>query len=126
MENPVDNTLQQQVETPEESIPEEGDGLQAIEDDAINAAEIIDNTPVDGEKTIPGPVIETEPENSVEAGPAIETEPENSVGTGPVIGFGTEPEDSDENEAENSDEAGVEDSFGTESEDNDGTETDDG
>ena len=103
----VDDTLQQQVET-----PEEGDGLQVIEDDAINAAEIIDNTPVDGEKAVPAP--------------AIETESEKSVGTGPVIGFGTEPEDSDETEAGNSDEAGVEDSFGTESEDSDGTETDDG
>ncbi len=106
-ENLVEDTLQQQVE-----IPEEGDGFQAIEDDAINAAEIIDNTPVDGEKAVPGPV--------------IETESEKSVGTGPVIGFGTEPEDSDETEAENSDVAGVEDSFGTESEDSDGTETDDG
>ncbi len=120
-ENLVDDTLQQQVE-----IPEEGDGLQAIEDDAINAAEIIESTPVDGEKAIPGPVIETEPANSVETGPAIETESENSVGTGPIIGFGIEPEDSDENEAENIDEAGVEGSFGTESEGSDGTETDDG
>ena len=81
LEDPVDDTLQQQVET-----PEEGDGLQVIEDDAINAAEIIDSTPVDGEKAVPGPV--------------IETKPENSVGTGPIIGFGTELEDSDATETD--------------------------
>jgi len=107
MEDPVDAKLQQQMET-----PEEGDGLQVIEGDAVNAAEIIDNTPVDGEKAVPVPV--------------IETESEKSVGTGPVIGFGTEPEDSDETEAENSDDAGVDDSLGTESGDSNGAETDGG
>jgi len=107
LEDPVDDTLRLQSDTPEE----EG-GSQSIEDDGVDSEVSIESTPVDGEKSAPGPV--------------NETKPENSVGTGPVIGFGTEPEDSDETEAENSDEAGAEDSFGTESEDSDGTETDNG
>lgn len=98
-ENLEDDTLQQQVET-----PEEGDGPQPIQDDAVDPEGNIDSAPIDSEK--------------IEIEPAVETEPENSVGTGPVIGFGIQPEEGDESQPEMGNEIAPEEA--------DETETDDG
>ena len=94
-ENLEDDTLQQQVET-----PEEGDGPQPIQDDAVDPEGNIESAPADSEKTEPGP--------------AIETEPESSVGTGPVIGFGTQPEEGDESKPEEGSEIAPEEADETE------------
>ena len=94
-ENLEDDTLQQQVET-----PEEGDGSQPIQDEAVDPEGNIDSTPIDSEKT--------------ELEPAIETEPENNVGTGPVIGFGTQLEEDDESQPEEGNEIAPEEADETE------------
>ena len=133
----VDDILQKQLET-----LDEGDGSQPIGDDGVGTEETIDSTTVDADKVVPTQIIVTEPENAdesppveddainaaesmdstlvdsekVEPGLANETEPENSVGTGPVIGFGTEPEDSNETESEDGEETRVEDGGDTETE----------
>ena len=83
-ENLEDDTLQQQVETPEEGV-----GPQPIQDDTVDPEGNIDSAPIDSEKT--------------EIEPAVETELENSVGTGPVIGFGTQPEEDNEIQPEEGD-----------------------
>ena len=106
-ENLEDDTLQQQVET-----PEEGDGPQPIQDDAVDPEGNIESAPADSEKTEPGP--------------AIETEPESSVGTGPVIGFGIQPEEGDEIQPEEGNETQPEEGNETAPEEADETETDDG
>ena len=114
-ENLEDDTLQQQVETPEEGfVP------QPIQDDAVDPEGNIDSAPVDSENT--------------ELEPAIETETESSVGTGPVIGFGTQPEEGDDTQPEEDDDTQPEKDDGTQLEEgneiapevDDETETDDG
>jgi len=121
-ENLADDTLQKQVEIPQEgagSLPVVDDGIDtelqnSNETEPESLENLVDDTllqvetPDAGDGSQPVEADSVDPEGNIDSAPVdsekAEPEPENSVGTGPVIGFGTETEDSGETETEDGDE----------------------